>query len=141
MTSPDPYGAFNFIVEIAGGGVAGFAEVGGLESQTDIIEYRAGDDVGTVRKLPGLTKYSNLTLKRGLTDSTELWEWRKSVIDGQIEPRAVSIALLDHKREEVSRWNVYEAWPCKWVGPEFNAEVSEVAIELVEICYESIELA
>lgn len=95
MTRDDPYGAFNFLVEIDGVDVAGFWEVGGLESETDIIEYRTGDEVGTVRKLAGLSKHHNVTLKRGVTDSNELWEWRKSVIDGQLERRSVSIVLLD----------------------------------------------
>ena len=66
MTRDDPYGALNFMVEIAGVDVAGFAEVGGLESETDIIEYRTGDEVGTVRKLPGLSKHHNVTLERSV---------------------------------------------------------------------------
>lgn len=140
MAREDPYGAFNFLVEIDGVDVAGFSEVSGLESETDIIEYRTGDEVGTVRKLAGLSKNHNVTLKRGVTDSTELWDWRKSVIDGQLERRSVSIVLLDHSRSEVARWNLYEAWPCRWEGPEFNAKTSEVAVESIEICHEGIEL-
>jgi phage tail-like protein len=140
MAREDPYGAFNFLVEIEGVDVAGFTEVSGLESETDIIEYRTGDEVGTVRKLPGLSKYQNVTLKRGFTNSAALWEWRKTVIDGQTERKSVSIILLDHKREEVGRWNLFEAWPCRWIGPEFNAKTNEVAIESIEICHERIEL-
>jgi phage tail-like protein len=140
MTREDPYGAFNFLVEIEGVDVAGFTEVSGLESETDIIEYRTGDEHGTVRKMPGLSKYQNVTLKRGFTDSAALWEWRKTVIDGQLERKSVSIVLLDHRREEVARWNLFEAWPSRWVGPEFNAKTNEVAIESIEICHERIEL-
>ncbi len=140
MPREDPYGAFNFRVEIAGVDVAGFAEVSGLESETDIIEYRTGDEVGTVRKLPGLSKYQNVTLKRGFTDSRALWEWRKTVIDGQLERKSVSIVLFNHSRDEVARWNLFEAWPSRWVGPEFNAMTNEVAIESIEICYERVEL-
>ena len=140
MTREDPYGAFNFLVEIAGVDVAGFSEVAGLENETDVIEYRTGDEVGTVRKLPGLSKHHNVTLKRGLTDSAKLWDWRKTVVDGQLQRRSISIVLLDQSRNEVSRWNLYEAWPCRWEGPEFNAKSSEVAIEAIEICHEGIEL-
>ena len=140
MAREDPYGAFNFLVEIAGLEVAGFSEVGGLESETDIIEYRSGDDRGSLRKLPGLTKYQNLTLKRGYAASHELWEWRQSIVDGQVDRRAVSIVLLDHARDEVARWNLFEAWPCRWEGPHLDAETSAVAIETLEIAYEDIEL-
>ena len=75
----------------------------------------------------------------GVTHSEELWEWRKSVIDGQFERSSVSIVLLDHSRSEVARWNLYETWPCRWEGPEFNAKTSEVAVESIELCHEGIE--
>ncbi len=136
----DPYSAFNFLVEIDGVTVAGFSECSGLTTETDVIEYRNGDEDITVRKLPGLKKFTNISLKRGFTDSTELWEWRKKVMDGQTERQSGSIVLLNEAREEALRYNFREGWPSKWEGPTFNAKNNEVAIEVMEIAAESLEL-
>jgi phage tail-like protein len=139
----DPFSAFNFQVDIEGVTVAGFSECSGITLETDIIEYRTGDpkeDDITVRKLPGLKKFTNIALKRGYTDSKELWEWRKKVMDGKTERKSGSIVLLNEAREEALRWNFYEGWPSKWEGPSFNAKNNEVAIETLEIAVEKIEL-
>lgn len=136
----DPYKNFNFLVEIDGIARAAFAEVYGLETETTVIEYRSGDDFRT-RKLPGLTKYANIVLKRGITQDRDLWNWRQSVIEGNVERRNGAIILLDDQRTEVIRWNFREGWPCKWQGPGLNAKNEEVAIELLEIAHEGLELA
>lgn len=136
----DPFSAFNFLVEIDSVIVAGFSEVGGLDTTTDPIEYRNGDEDITVRKLPGLRKYANITLKRGFTNSKELWLWRKTVIEGKTQRASGSIVLLNEAREEALRWNFREGWPTKWTGPAMNAKNNEVAIESLEIAVEHIEL-
>jgi phage tail-like protein len=136
----DPYNAFNFLVEIDGIAHAVFSEVTGLESETAVIEYRAGGE-NVVRKLPGLTKFGNIVLKRGITQDAELWNWRKSVVDGDIDRRNGSIVLLDAQRSPVVRWNFYNAWICKWEGPALSAQSNEVAIETMEIAHEGLELA
>jgi phage tail-like protein len=134
----DPYGAYNFLVEIDGITRAGFRECSGLDSSRDPIEYREGNESLTVRKLPGLAKYSNITLQRGITDDAELWAWHKQALDGQVERKNFSIVLLDDAREEKVRWNLREAWPTKWTGPSFNATGTEVAIESLEIAHEGV---
>jgi len=136
----DPYKAFNFLVEIDGIAHAVFSEVTGLESETAVIEYRAGGE-NVVRKLPGLTKFGNITLKRGITQDAELWNWRKSIVDGDIDRRNGSIVLLDDKRSPVVRWNFRNGWICKWEGPALSAKSNEVAIETMEIAHEGLELA
>jgi len=141
-TRDDPYAQFNFQVEIDGIVVAGFSEVSGLTTDTNIIEYREGsDNVGTVRKLPGLMKYTNIVLKRGWTANTNLWTWRKKVIDGKTQRTTGAIILLDESRQPALRWNFTAGWPSKWEGPALNAKTSEVAIETLEIACEGIELA
>jgi phage tail-like protein len=135
----DPYSSFNFLVDI-GGLVAGFSECSGLTTETDPIEYRNGDEDITVRKLPGLKKFTNIALKRGYTDSKDLWEWRKKVLDGKTERRAGTITLLNEAREPALRWEFREGWPCKWEGPALNAKNNEVAIESLEICVEGLAL-
>ena len=137
----DPFGAFNFLVEIDGVMKGSFSEVSGLDAEIDPIEYRTGDEDITVRKIPGLRKYSNITLKRGLTLDHSLWDWMKQGLDGKVIRTTMSVTLLDEARQPVLRWNVREAWPCKWEGPDLNAKGKNVAIETLEICHEGIELA
>ena len=134
----DPYGAFNFIVEIDGIAVAGFAECSGLTTETEVIEYREGSDRSGVRKIPGLTKYANITLKHGLTQNRDLWNWRRTVVDGNIDRRSGAIVLLDAERQPVARWLFREGWPCKWEGPTLRARGNEVAIETLEISHEGL---
>jgi|SRR5690606_8113972 len=136
----DPYSAFNFLLEIDGMDVAGFSECSGLTTETDVIEYRNGDEDITVRKLPGLKKFTNISLKRGWTQDSSLWEWRKTVMDGATERRGGSIVLLDEGRNEALRWTFREGWPTKLEGPSFNAKNSEVAIETLELAVEGLVL-
>jgi phage tail-like protein len=94
-----------------------------------------------VRKLTGLNKYSAITLKRGVTDSDELWRWRKAAIDGRTERKNGSIILLDESGVEKIRWNFTNAWPSKWTGPSFNATSTAVAVETLEITHEEVARA
>jgi len=137
----DPYRAYNFLVEIDGITRAGFRECSGLDSSLAPIEYREGNEGLTVRKLPGLVKYSNITLKWGMTDDAQLWKWHEKAASGKIERKNFSIVLLDDTREEKARWNFREAWPTKWTGPSFNATGTDVAIETLEIVHEGVEKA
>jgi len=136
----DPFGAFNFSVEIDGVTTTSFSEVSGLDAEIEPIEYRTGDEDTTVRKIPGLRKYSNITLKRGFTPDLSLWNWMKQGLAGKVMRANMSITLLDGARQPVLRWNVREAWPCKWEGPDLNAKGNDIAIETLEICHEGIEL-
>jgi phage tail-like protein len=128
------------LVEIDGVQVAGFSECSGLSTETDVIEYREGNERGGVRKLPGLSKYTNIVLKRGFTRSRELWNWRKVVIDGGVERRSGAIVLLGENHVPVARFQFREGWPAKWEGPSLNAKSSEVAIETLEIAHEGLEV-
>jgi phage tail-like protein len=141
-TRIDPYGQFNFIVEIDGVIVGGFSECSGLSTDTNIIEYREGNEQqGTVRKQPGLMRYTQILLRRGVTKDTKLWEWRKKVIDGKTQRTSGTITLLDEARQPALRWNFRQGWPSKWEGPALNGKTSEVAIEMLEIAHEGLELA
>ena len=84
----DHIGNYNFKVEIEGVTQGAFTEVSGLESTTEVIEFQDGDDL-VLRKRPGRTKYANIVLKRGYTNNDELWNWRKAVIDGRVERKAI----------------------------------------------------
>jgi phage tail-like protein len=132
---------FNFIVDIGAGDELGFSEAEVPSGEIEVIEYREGADrVNTARKLPGLAKYPNVTLKRGITGSTDLFEWWKSVRDGQVVRRNVTITLLDEQRQAVYRWLLRSAWPVKIEGPTLNASGNEVAIETLELAHEGLEI-
>jgi phage tail-like protein len=134
----DPYLSFNFHVEIAGITRAAFQQCSGFDSTIDVTEYREGGD-NTPRKLPGMTKYSNIQLKRGMTDDQELYDWHQRTILGNIERKNGSIVLYDRKNVEVARWNFIRAWPSKYDGPDLGAEKTEVAIEMLELAHEGLE--
>lgn len=140
-TRIDPYRGYNFLVEIDGITQAGFQEVSGLDASTDAVEYREGNDPNHVRKLPGLQKYSAISLKRGITDSDELWKWYRTVVEGKPERRNGSIVLLDDTGQEKIRWNFANAWPTKWTGPSFNSTSNAVAVETLEIAHEEVKKA
>jgi phage tail-like protein len=137
----DPYNGFNFRVEIDGVSLAAFSEVSGLENETAVIEYRVGGDPNTVRKLPGLTRYADIVLRRGITQDAELWSWRKNVIEGKTDRRNGSIVLLDDEGNQVVRWNFLQGWICKWKGPALDARDNEVAIETIAIAHEGLDRA
>jgi phage tail-like protein len=140
-TRVDPYRGFNFLVEIDGITQAGFQEVSGLDASTASQDYREGTDPNHVRKLTGLNTYSPITLKRGITDSDELWQWRLTVINGRAQRKNGSIVLRDESGAEKIRWNFAEAWPTKWTGPSLNSTANAVAIETLEITHEELKRA
>jgi phage tail-like protein len=134
----DPYGNYNFLVEIDGITRAAFHEASGIDSAIDVIEHREGGQNTTTMKLPGLTKYSNLVLKWGATDDHQLHDWHQQCVNGNVTRKNGSVVLLDRQGNEVERWNFTNAWPSKWTGPSFTAEGNDVAIETLELAHESL---
>jgi phage tail-like protein len=135
----DPSENFRFLVEIEGIQQAGFMECTGLGSRIEVVEYREGGDDSAVRKLPGRVTYPDITLKWGVTKSRELYDWHRAVINGQLQRKNGSVVLLGSDRNEVLRWNFYEAWPSKWEGPTLNAMGNDVAIETLTLTCERQE--
>jgi phage tail-like protein len=137
----DPYKDFRFLVEIDGIVQAGFSECSGFGSDVEVIDYREGGDSSTVRKLPGKTSYPDITLKWGITDSRELYDWHRAAINGAIERKNGSIILQDDLGDEQVRWNFFDAWPSKWAGPALNATGNAVAVETLTVTCEKVERA
>src|SRR3974377_1335793 len=100
MARVDPYKNFRFLVEIDGIVQAGFSECSGFGSSVEVIEYREGGDAATVRKLPAKAQFENITLKWGVTDSHELYDWHLAAINGQIQRKHGSIILQDDLGQE-----------------------------------------
>lgn len=136
----DPYLGFNFQIEIQGLVIGGFMEVSGLQVEIETKDYVEGGQNAFVHKLPGPARYpSNLTLKRGLTDSDLFWSWQKDVSAGKIKRRNGSVILLDESGTERLRWNFFNAYPVRWNGPQFNAESASVAFETLELAHTGIQ--
>jgi phage tail-like protein len=136
----DPFRGSRFLVEIQGIVQAGFSEVTIPDTTAEAIEYRHGNDPPTMRKIPGLLKYSNVVLKWGTTDSMELYKWYKDIVDGKIAKsrKNLSILLLDEQGNEAARWNFVQGWPVKYDGADLNAKNNEIAIETLEIAHEGM---
>jgi phage tail-like protein len=138
----DPYRNFRFRLEIDGIVQAGFSEATIPDTTSDVVEYREGTEPTTVRKLPGLTKYANITLKWGTTDSIEIYDkWRKLVEDGKIADarKNVAIILMDEGGNDAARWEFTNAWPSKYDAPDLNAKGTDVAVETLEIVHEGMK--
>lgn len=136
----DPFPAYNFLVEIDNIEIARFSEISGLTVETEVIEYREGSEKrNSVRKLPGITRFGNVVLKRGLATSNELWLWKKQIINGEIERRDVVVIQLDENREQTLRWQLSNCWPARYEGPVLNASKSEIAIESLTLATEDID--
>ena len=145
----NPYSAFNFIVALGGaqgdGGegsiIGGFADVSGLGTDVTYAEYRNGNErFNTVRKVANTHKLDDVTLKRGLVGSVDLFEWLKGVRDGVADPRQVVITLLDEARQAVATFKLRNAQPKKWTGPTLAAKGGgEVAMEELTLVHEGVE--
>ena len=145
-TRDNPYGAFNFLVSIGGGGgedqvVGGFCEVTGLDSAIVYAEYRNGNDKQNhLRKIPTLNKTGDVTLKRGLIGDLRLFSWLNAVRDGAYDPQTVTITLLDEARVPVCVWTLRIAQPKKWGGPTLAAEIAgSLALEELVLVAERID--
>lgn len=141
MPRQDPYRQFRFRIEIDGISQAGFSECTFADTTTDPVDYREGDEPPVFHKLSGLTKFGNITLKWGLTDSTDLYKWRRQVIDtgAGTARKNMSIILIDEAGSDKARWDIEKAWPSKYDPADFSAKGNEVAIETLEIVHEGFK--
>lgn len=136
-----PLPVFSFIVEW-GGQRVGFSEVSGLTQENQAIEYRDGSfpEYSSV-KMPGLRKFNNVTLKRGIVKSdNDFAKWLGTVKLNIVERRDIIVSLLNEEHQPVMVWKIHNAFPVKVEGPGLKATGNEVAIESIEIAHEGLEL-
>ncbi|MDQ3265359.1 MAG: phage tail protein [Myxococcota bacterium] len=131
------YTGGRFLLELDGAVAGGFLDLGGLEAEIEVVEYRNGDDPIT-HKRPGKAKYKNLVLKRGSASSGVLEAYKK-VLAGTTERKSGSIIYLDREGNEVLRYNFFEAWPCRWKAPELNSSSDTHIVEELEFAVERVE--
>jgi phage tail-like protein len=136
-----PLVKFHFQVEW-GGTKIGFTEVSGLDVETELIEYRHGASPEFSKtKMPGMQKFSNITLKRGTFQSdNEYFEWWNTVKLNTIERRDITISLLNEEHEPLIVWKIKNAWPLKVQSTDLKADGNEVAIETIELAHEGLNL-
>ena len=136
-----PLAKFSFEVDW-GGTKLGFTEVTGMQVETDVTEYRHGasPDFSKI-KMPGLRKFSNITLKRGsFKGANEYFTWLNTINLNTVERRSVTISLLDETGAPAITWKVKNAFPVKLQATDLKADASEVAIETLEIAHEGLTI-
>ena len=141
MATEYPIVKFHFQVEW-GGTKIGFTEVSGLDVETEVVEYRHGASPEYFKtKMPGMQKYSNITLKRGtFATDNEYYSWWNTVKLNTIERRNITISLLNEEHEPVVVWKVKNAWPTKIQSTDLKADGNEVAIESMELVHEGLSI-
>ena len=136
----DPYRSYNFKLRLGNFVDAHFTECSGLSVKTEVISYREAGENQALRHIPGPVEYAPVTLRYGLTDSRELWDWMTKVAEGNIERRNVTITLMDSLgKDEVMEWTLTDAWPSEWQGAALNALDIRIAIESLTLVFDSLE--
>lgn len=139
-----PYGAFNFVVNFDGGETfGGFSDVSGIGTELTIAEYRNGNDKENhVRKVGGVHKVSDVTLKRGIVNSLSLFQWIKdSRTKGPDAKKSITILLLDESQKPVQSWVLRGVLPMKYTGPTLAAKGGgDVAMEELVLSSEALEM-
>ena len=139
MPRNDPLRNFRFRLKIGGITQAGFSEVSGFDVWIDAIDYREGNEPTHVRKLPGLTKYGNVTLKWGITDSMDLYNWHQQIVAGDIQRKTVAIVVIDEGGNDKARFEITDAWPMKYDPMDLNAKGNDVSVETLELVNEGVK--
>ncbi|OQY24151.1 MAG: phage tail protein [Chloroflexi bacterium] len=141
MARIDPIPAFRFHVEIEGIIEGAFLECKGLGLKWKVFKYKEGGVNNYVHQLPERVDYSKVTLKRGVDFSHALWDWcQQGIRNGRVERKNVSIVQFNTAGEEVKRWNLTDAYPINWKGPQLKSQSKKVAIETLQLVYNGLTL-
>ena len=139
MAQRDPLVGFHYAIEVQGVVTGYFTERPGIGSEHEVIEHKIVDEKGreSIQKIPGRLKWQDITLKRGITDNMDIWDWREMVVQGKVDEarRNGSIVMFNQALEEVARWNFENAWPVKVSGPSMKSDSNEFGIEELVITH------
>ncbi len=136
--SKDPHQSLRYWVQLGQIEIAGFRECSSLTIETEMFEYAEGGQNTYTHKLPVRRKYANITLKRGMEEGQDLYKWYLQTASGKITRQDISIIIYDPLGEPVRKWDLQNAYPCKWTGPDLKAESGAIAIETLEIAHEGL---
>lgn len=134
----DHIGAFNFLLEIEGVTQGPVSYVGGLTARTDVVRFKDGADI-VVRQRPGRSHADNIIVRRGYNNNDELFDWYDKVREGRVERKAGSVIIAGDDASEITRFNFFEAWPCRWSLLALDGDDSTTLVEEIEIAVERIE--
>ena len=138
----DPLVGFHYAIEVQGVVTGYFTECSGIGSEHEVIEHKIIDAKGHehIQKIPGRLKWENITFKRGITDSMDIWDWRELVVQGKVDEARHngSVVMFDQTLAEVARWNFENAWPLKVSGPSVKSDSNEFAVEELVIVHEGL---
>ena len=138
----DPLVSYQFAVEVGGMVTGYFTEVSGMGSENEVIEQKVVTDNGqeVIQKVPGRLKWNEVTLKRGITDNLQIYEWRKLVEDGKMKEarKNCSIIMFDRNYTPAARWDFVNAWPSKVTGPDVKADSNDFGVEEVVLHHEGM---
>ena len=139
----DPLVQFSYALDLGGKVKGYFTECSGLGSEHDVVEHKVVDEKGRqmIKMVPGRIKWDKITLKRGITDAKDIWDWRKKVEDGQVEDARIdgSIIMMDQALMPVARWNFEGGWPSKVSGPQLKSASNEIGVEELTIVHHRLE--
>ena len=142
MSNRDPLAVFHYGVEVQGEVTGYFTECSGIGSENELIEHKVVDDKGreSVHKIPGRLKWQDITLKRGITNNMDIWDWREMIVNGQVDDarRNGSVIMYNQALEEVARWNFERGWPLKVSGPSMKSDSNEFGVEELVITHEGL---
>ena len=142
MSQRDPLVGFHYAIEVQGVVTGYFTECSGIGSENEVIEHKIVDEKGreTIQKLPGRLKWQDVTLKRGITDNMDIWDWRDEVVQGKVDDarRNGSVVMFNQSLQEVARWNFENAWPSKVSGPSMKSDSNEFGVEELVITHEGL---
>ena len=140
----DPLVAFKFGLEIEGKLSGFFTNVEGIGSETEVVTQKVqnpetGETI--IQQIPGRLTWTPVTLKRGVTSSMDIWEWRQSVVEGDIDGARTNCSIIayDQTNAEIARWNFENAWPSKVIGPQMDSGSTTYMMEDVTIVHEGVE--
>jgi phage tail-like protein len=138
----DPLLGFNFMLELEGAVAGYFSECSGIGSENEIIDHKVVDKGGheIIRKIPGRLKFTDISLKRGITSDLKIWEWRDQIVQGKVKEarKNCSITMLSRDYQPVAVWHFSNAWPSKVTGPNLKADSNEIGVEEITIVHEGM---
>ncbi len=139
----DPLVAFKFGLEIEGKLSGYFTTVGGIGSESEVVEHKVTNpETGEtlIQKIPGRLKWTDVSLKRGVTSNVDVWTWRQMVVEGKVDEARTncSIVAYNQMNEEIARWNLDSAWPSKVSGPEMDSGSTNYMVEEITIVHEGL---
>jgi phage tail-like protein len=138
----DPLLGFNFMLQLEGSVAGYFTEVTGIGSEHEVVEHKVVDDKGheVVRKIPGRLKFTDISLKRGITSDLQIWDWRDMAVKGDLKGarKNCTITMMDRSYKPVAVWHFHNAWPSKVTGPSLKSDSNEIGVEELTIVHEGM---